>query len=101
LECALSARHHLPVHHRPPAVALGARRSIILLLLALRADGLLSSQIRCLKVGGIASNAWNHLLILHSNGRMQNNNIHTNCERISEFIEDILFILPRCQRRWI
>jgi hypothetical protein len=25
---------------------------------------------------------------------MLNNNIHTNCEQISEFIEDILSILP-------
>jgi hypothetical protein len=41
-----AARHHLPAHHRPPAVALGARRNTIRRLLALRADGLLLSKTR-------------------------------------------------------
>jgi hypothetical protein len=87
-----AARHHLPARHRPPAVALGARRNTIRRLLALSgvesAGGLLLSQICCPKVGGIASNAWNQLSIRVSNGRTLNKNIHTNCERISEFIED-------------
>jgi hypothetical protein len=52
-------------------------------------------QICCPKVGGITSNAWNQLSIRVSNGRMLNKNIHTNCERIGEFIEVILSILPR------
>jgi hypothetical protein len=95
LRARRAARHHLPAHHCPPAVALGTRRNTIRWLLALRKDGLLLSQICYPKVGGIASNAWNNLSIRVSNGRMLNKNIHTNCERIIEFIDHILSILPR------
>jgi hypothetical protein len=95
-----------------PAIVRGARRitncqrltirlqsrsvgATIRRLLALRADGLLLSQICCPKVRGIASNAWNQLSIRDSNARVLSKNIQTNCERIGEFIDDILSILPR------
>ena len=58
-----------------------------------------TAHIRCPKVGWIASNASNQFSIRDSYGRMLNNNKHTNCERISEFIEDILSILPRWIQR--